>query len=195
MPANDTSASTSLQSYLSRLDAALGRLSDPERREILLETRSHVAEQAQRSPMSSVPEILAELGEPEAYARTFLVDQEPVPVRRLSALHGLARLATGRWTALPLLLFVLCCYSVAVLLLFVAVNEIIEPAATALIVKRGAAGTTIGFSLSDPSIAGQGGDVLGGWITPIALSIVAVIHLAMSALLRRVLRRESTAAI
>ena len=44
MPANDTSASTSLQRYLDRMDAALAGLSPAERREILLETQSQVAE-------------------------------------------------------------------------------------------------------------------------------------------------------
>ena len=193
MPANDTSASTSLQLYLSRMEGALARLSDSERREILLETQSHVAEQAERSPMLSVPEILEELGAPEAYARTFLVDQDPAPARRPGVLHGLARLATGSWTALPLLLFVLCCYSVAVFMLFVTVLEIQEPATTGFWVEQTATGRDVSLALSGPLIPGRGPDLLGGWIIVIALSVAAVIHLAMRALLRRVLPRESTA--
>src|SRR5687768_17447940 len=174
------------------MDAALAGLSPAERREILLETQSHVAEQARRSPMLSVPEILQELGEPEAYARTF-VDGNATPLRRPGVLHGIARLATGSWTALPVLLFVLCCYSVAVAMLFIAVNEVHEPETTALYVTQGAKGRTVAFAVSDPTIIGKGGDVLGGWLIPIALSIAAIIHLAMRALLRRVVTREPAA--
>ena len=65
MAANETITSTALQQYLNRMDVALARLSESERREILLETQSHVAEQVRRAPMLSVPEILTELGEPE----------------------------------------------------------------------------------------------------------------------------------
>jgi hypothetical protein len=191
VPANDTGASTSLQLYLNRMDAALGRLSESERREILLETQSHVAEQAERSPMLSVPEILAELGEPEAYARTFLVDSASAPTRSPGVLHAIARLATGSWSSLPLLLFVLCCYSVAVFMLFVAVLEIQEPATTGFWVEHTAAGRSAGLTLSGPLVPARGPDLLGGWIIVIALSIAAVIHLAMRALLRRVLSRET----
>src|SRR5687768_3613292 len=190
--ANDTSASTSLQRYLDRMDAALAGLSLAERREILLETQSHVAEQAERSPMLSVPEILAELGEPEAYARTFLVDGQPALPHRQGALHGLARLATGSWTALPLLLFVLCCYSVAVMMLFVAVNEIQEPETTGFWVEQTATGRDIGLTVSGPPTPTRGPDLLGGWLIPITLSIATMIHVAMRALLRRVLPREPT---
>jgi hypothetical protein len=195
VPGNDTVASTALQQYLTRLDTALAGLSDKERREILLETRSHVAEQARRSPMLSVPEILEELGPPEAYAQTFLVDRKPTPaaLHRPGVLHGLARLATGSWIALPLLLFVLSCYSVAVLMLFIAVNELQEPETTALVVRHDSAGRTVAFAVSDPTIAGKGDDVLGWWLIPISLALAAIIHLAMRALLARVLRREPTA--
>ena len=195
MPANETVASTALQQYLIRLDTALAGLPDKERGEILLETRSHVAEQARRSPMLSVPEILDELGPPEAYAQTFLVDRNPTPaaVHRPSVLHGLARLATGSWIALPLLLFVLCCYSVAVLMLFIAIVEIQEPATTGFWIDYTATGRDIGLTVSGPLVPGRGPDVLGGWLIVITLSIAAIIHVAMRALLGRVLRRESTA--
>jgi hypothetical protein len=191
VPANDTSASTALQEYLNRLDAALARLSETERREILLETRSHVAEQARRSPMLSVPEILRELGEPEDYARTFIAGGDPPAPGRLGALHGIARLATGSWTALPLLLFVLCCYSVAVFMLFVVFLEILEPATTGLWVEQTATGRNVDFTLSGPLTPGRGPDVLGAWLIVIALSTAAIIHIAMSALLRRVMPRET----
>jgi uncharacterized membrane protein len=192
VPANDTIASAVLQQYLTRLDAALTRLSEAERREILLETRSHVAEQARRSPMLSVPEILAELGEPESYARTFLPEQDASPPRRLGALHGIARLATGSWTALPLLLFVVCCYSAAVLMLFIAVAKIQEPEATGFFIEHTATGRDVFFGVSDPRAADKGQDLLGLWIIPITLSIATIIHLAMAALLRRFLSRESS---
>jgi len=192
VPANETSASTALQEYLNRLDSALVRLSETERREILLETQSHVAEQARRSPELSVPEILAELGGPGDYARTFLVDEDPPVARHRGALHGIARLATGSWTALPLLLFILCCYSVAVFMLFVVLLEILEPATTGLWVEQTATGRNVDFTLSGPLTQARGPDELGAWLIVIALSTAAIIHIAMSALLRRVLPREAT---
>jgi hypothetical protein len=173
------------------MDAALARLSESERREILLETQSHVAEQAERSPQLSVPEILEELGTPEAYARTFLVDGDRDAPRRTGALHGLARLATGSWTALPVLVFVVGFYSVAVLALLIALAELLEPATTGYFVQQTATGRDISFVVSGDPSAVRGPDLLGVWLIPIAISIAVVIHLAMSALLRRVTPRES----
>jgi hypothetical protein len=82
---------------------------------------------------------------------------------------------------------------VAVFMLFVTVLEIQEPATTGFWVEQTATGRDVSLALSGPLIPGRGPDLLGGWIIVIALSVAAVIHLAMRALLRRVLPRESTA--
>jgi hypothetical protein len=113
-------------------------------------------------------------------------------VRRGGALNGLARLATGSWTALPLLLVVVCCYSVAVFMLFVTVLEIVEPSTTGLWMEPTATGRSVGITLSGPVDPTRGPDVLGGWLIVITLSIAALIHLAMRALLRLALPRESS---
>jgi hypothetical protein len=170
-----------------RLDSALARLPAAQRREILLETQSHVADQARRSPMLSVPEILHELGAPDEYARTFLVDGNPAPTRKLGALHGLARLATGPWTGIPLLLFVVFCYSVGVLALLIALAELLEPETTGLFVHRLPVGRDISFVVSGPVDPTRGPDLLGAWLIPMGVGLALLIHLAMSALLRRVL--------
>jgi hypothetical protein len=139
--------------------------------------------------VSSVPEILVDLGQPEEYAQTFLVDRQPAPPRRSGALQGLARLATGSWTALPLLFFVLSCYSVAVIMVIIVIVEIQEPQNIGFFMDQTATGRDIFFGVSNPAVAARGEDLLGRWIMPIALSIAALIHLAMSALLRRVMPR------
>ena len=58
-----TATSKTLETYLTRLDSALGDLSSEDRREILLETRSHVTERAQRDSSLTIEEILDDLGD------------------------------------------------------------------------------------------------------------------------------------
>ena len=138
----------------------------------------------------SVPEILAELGEPEAYAQTFLPDRDPAPHRRLGSLNGIARLAGGSLKTLPLLIFVLTCYSVAIFALFVALLEITEPATTGFYMELDGPQRNVYFTISGPLIPEPKPDLLGAWLAPIMLVIAGLIHLAMSALLRRIGPRD-----
>lgn len=176
-----------LVAYLERLGAALAGAPPAERREILLETRSHVLERAGRSPAERVEDVLAELGAPEAYARQFLPDAvaapAPLPDNGLSAV---ARLAGGGWAALPALFGVATVYGVAALALFMAAWELRQPETVGLWIGTGPEGRRIllGSNLSGRNMR----EVLGGSLVPLALLVAATIHLAVSALLRRMLR-------
>lgn len=182
-------SSAGLERYLSRLEAELAAVPAPDRREILLETRSHVLERTSRSPSRSVEDILAELGPPEDYARQFLAEPEPRRTARPGALRGIARLATGRWTTLPLFFVVIGAYAVAALAFAIGVWKLIEPNGTGLLINDfGGGRRSVHLVVSDPRQ--QGREVLGYWLVPIALGISVGIHLAMSALLRRVLRSD-----
>ncbi len=156
-----------------------------------METRSHVLERTRRSPSISVEEVLAELGSPAHYARQFLPDDDPAPrPERPVVLHGLARLTDGGWTRVPLLLLVLAAYAVAVVAFVLGVWKLVEPNATGLWVNDlGGGRRTVELVASDPNRKGR--EVLGYWLVAIALSISIAIHLAMSALLRRLLRDDA----
>jgi len=162
-----------------------------ERREILLETRSHVLERTARAP-APVEAVLAELGPPEAYARQFLADAEP-PADAAPAtpapdvVQGFARLATGRWTALPLLLVVVTGYAFALLLFLLAVSKLLEPDTTGLYLSDARGRPAFLIVWSDPGFGGR--EVLGHLFAPLALAIAAALHLLLRALLRRVARR------
>ena len=195
MNRTEAGRSPELDRYLARLEAELRAVPPAERQEILLETRSHVLERTSRVPSLTVGDVLAELGSPEAYARQFLKEDAPVREResaplaqRPGALHGLARLATGRWTTLPLFLVVLAGYAVATFAFVFAAAKILEPNATGLFVDYVDGRRSVMLVWSDPTPDGR--DVLGWWLVPIALGISATIHLILSALLRRVLRND-----
>ena len=76
MPDAAASGTPTLESYLSQLDAQLDGLSVDERRDILMETKSHVAERVARFPFPRVEEVLEQLGAPNVYARQFLGDDK-----------------------------------------------------------------------------------------------------------------------
>jgi hypothetical protein len=173
-----------LDAYLSKLESALAQLSPGERRDILLETRSHVVDRATRPPFLDVDDALAELGPVETYARQFLPEQPPSTTRRSAAL-GLAQLIGSGWSALPLLALVAVAYFIAVFLFLLAVGKLVEPEATGLF----AGPKHVYLYWSSPNPAGR--DVLGLWFAPIALLGSLLIHLSVSALLRRVARRKA----
>jgi hypothetical protein len=191
--------SAPLEDYLTRLEAALGALSPAERREILLETRSHVLEQASRSPDRGVPAVLAELGPPESYASQFVGEAPAAPAAEAapaareapgsSTLHGLARLGAGGWRRAPMLLLVLTAYGIAGLGVLLLISEIVDPAGTGFVVRELPDGMRhIGFAISGTLEPGD--DLLGAWFAPLLLLLIAAIHLGVRRLLRRELRRH-----
>lgn len=178
-----------LEAYLARLRAELAGVPAAERQEILLETRSHVLERTGRPPARGVDEVLAELGPPAEYARQFLPEVEAAPPHRPGTLGGLAWLATGRWTALPLLFAVVLAYGVAAFTFLFAVSKLLEPNATGVYTSDAQGRRGLMIVWSDPTHGGH--EVLGMWLVPLALLVSLAIHLLMSTLLRRFFRAES----
>lgn len=184
-----TGSDARLDAYLARLEAELAPLPAQERREILLETRSHLLERTAGAPTGSGDAVLAELGSPEAYARQFLPHADE-PERPAGAPATIARLATGPWTGLPVLFVVMVAYGIAAGTFLLGVWKLVEPRATGLFVSHAGGGRSVMLVVSDPRAA-EGRDVLGYWFVPIAILISVSIHLAMSALLRRVHRHRA----
>lgn len=187
--AGPTIQSTTLDAYLRRLDSALARVPAAERREILLETRSHVVEQARRAPARSVADVLADLGEPEAYAHRFMDEEAPPPPRGPVALRGIGRLATGGWRSLPALLLVLAGYAVVALALLLAVVKLVSPDSIGVWVLEveGVRRSRFAGVTTEPQ---AGREVLGLTLVALLLLVAGAIHFSLSALLRRVLRQS-----
>jgi hypothetical protein len=98
----------------------------------------------------------------------------------------MARVAGGGWAALPTLFAVATAYAVAVLALFMAAWELRQPDTVGLWIGTGTEGRRflLGSNVSGRNMR----EVLGGSLVPLALLVAATIHLAVSALLRRLLR-------
>lgn len=64
-----------LESYLTKLDKALGPIPVGDRADIITEIKSHVTEAIERDPEHGVGSVLASLGEPETVANKYLMDR------------------------------------------------------------------------------------------------------------------------
>ena len=190
MSRSDAGRGSPLESYLSQLEAELAAVSSDDRREILMETRSHVLERTQRMTHGDVAHVLSELGPPERYARQFLPDAstEPMPSPHGTLLQRLLGVATRGWHTLPLFLLVVGGYFCAALAFLLAIGKIVEPNATGLFVDHANGRRQISFVWSEPNPRGR--DVLGLWFVPIMFGISVAIHLGVSTLLARVMRKE-----
>jgi hypothetical protein len=172
-----------LDAYLARLDASLAELPAEERRDILLETRSHVLEQSGRAPCRCVDEVLAELGPAERYARQFLPGSA-TPGPRPGVI---SRLAGQRWMGLVLMLPLVAAYSVAGFAVLLAINKMVEPANTGVWLHHPGEPFRLELVISDPD-ARPGREALGLWLVPLMLALALGVHLAVRAVLRRFLR-------
>jgi hypothetical protein len=190
MNRTEAGESPGLDRYLARLEAELRNVPLADREEILLETRSHVLERTSRSPSRSVEDVLSELGPPDAYARRFFPEADPEPVGRPVVLGGIARLATGPWMTIPLFVVVIGAYAVATAAFLIAVWKLVEPNATGLWITELEGGRrSAQLIVSDPHQKGR--EILGYWLVPLGLGVAGAIHLAMSALLRRMYRGDA----
>lgn len=70
-----------LETYLNRLDKALGQVPVSDRAEIVTEIKGHVVEAQSRDPGKTVDSILASLGEPEGVANKYLMERGLKPGR------------------------------------------------------------------------------------------------------------------
>jgi uncharacterized membrane protein len=193
--AGDPAASRNptLESYLSRLDAQLGALSPDERREILMETRSHVSERTARFPFPSVDEVLGQFDGPEVYARQFRQDRPPLPAAsqqrsRRTALQGLARLAAGGWLALPVLLVVVFAYAIALTAFIVGLTKVISPTEVGVWVSDVGGRTHLSHAGYNAEFGGR--EILGYWLAVITFGIGIAISAAASAFLRWLARTD-----
>jgi len=182
-----------LESYLSRLDAQLGTLSLDERREILMETRSHVSERAARFPFPSVEAVLAQFGGPDVYARQFLQDKVSLPppqqhTPRRTALQGLARLAAGGWLAMPVLLMVVFGYTVALAAFATGLTKVISPGDVGVWWHDVGGHSQLFHAGFNADLGGR--EILGYWLAVIAFGIAIAISVALSAFLRWLARTD-----
>jgi hypothetical protein len=185
MHGSESRTSSALDQYLDRLDSALTGVPPHERNDILREMRSHVIERTRRAPFPDVEQVLSELGPPAAYARQFLPETELVPTTSRAVLPQVAQLVGGGWRTLPLLLVVLTSYAVGIVAFAIALWKLIEPDGTGLWINElGSGRRSISLMISDPRQEGR--EVLGYWLVPIGMGIAVLVHLGMSALLKRV---------
>jgi uncharacterized membrane protein len=197
----DPTADAAVASYLARLDAALAAVPPGDRREILLETRSHVVERLGRSPWRGADAVLAELGAPEAYARQFLGDDDGAPAppappappgatQGSATLFALAQLTTRGGRALPWLLLFGALYVVAGVALLFVIGDVFFPTGTGVFVQPpSAASPHVWVVIAEAGAPGA--DLLGRAIIPIGLLVAAAIHLAARGLLARLVGREA----
>jgi hypothetical protein len=186
-PARDAAV---LKAYLARVEGELATAPEADRREILLETQSHVAEQLRRSPTRPIDDVLAELGPPDVYARHFLRDGAVPQITASRWARALGRLADGRWTSRPLLFLVVAAYAVAVLALVLAVSKVLAPDSLGLWIAEvpGRSRPRFFFGVTDQ--AQEGREVLGYWIILPLLLIAVSIHLGIARFLKRALRDD-----
>lgn len=185
MNTSERGGAAALESYLSWLGAELDGLPAAERREILLETRSHVLERTQASDWESVGDVLAGFGSPKEYAQRFLSEKAAAP-RRFSALRHIRRLITAGWRSFPLLVLILAAYAVALFALVVAVWKILSPEDVGLWISYRDGQYEAAFLIFRSWFEGnEGREVLGRSLVVIGLSISVSIHLTISGLLRR----------
>ncbi|HTE45508.1 MAG TPA: hypothetical protein VK636_09715 [Gemmatimonadaceae bacterium] len=179
-----------LESYLSVLDSHLGGLSVDERRDILMETRSHVSERVARFPFPKVEDVLEQLGAPHVYARQFLRDDRSSRMTGGgTALRGLAHLVSRGWWSVPLLLVVILVYTLSLSAFAIGVVKLISPNDVGVWV-RDVDGQRLlvhaGFN------AGRGGiESLGYKLAVIAFAVALVTGFAATAFLRRLARTDA----
>jgi hypothetical protein len=158
-----------IAAYERKLRWALSALPDADRDGILDEMRSHVLDRVDAG--ASVQQTLEALGDPNEYARRFCdaynvasaLSSRRTPHLVGALVGGLARSLTAAFAALV----ILAAWSAAALIAYVAVLKIGDPAHVGL--WRGPDFFFIG--IVDNPATGQ--ELLGPWITPLAL-VVAV---------------------
>lgn len=70
-----------IESYLTRLDRALGPVSVSGRADIVLEIKSHIMDTLERHPEQNVQQVIEALGEPEVVANRYLIERGLKPAK------------------------------------------------------------------------------------------------------------------
>lgn len=99
-----------LETYLTALDKALGPIPVSDRADILIEIKSHILDATERNPQSSIPQLLAALGEPEQVANRYLLERGLKPNRQ-------SRAPIVKWLTIGFLgTFAIICFSFVALI-------------------------------------------------------------------------------
>ncbi len=174
-----------IESYLRRLRLALGTLPVEERQEICRELESHLDERAGESD-TALQSCLAELGEPETYARAFHDDYElsvALASGSTARLFAQSLRLAGRsiWAAAGFLFF-LSLFAISGGLMAVAMIKPFFPQQVGLWLPT-SGGFIFGF-VDTTSIAGVQ-EIMGWWFIPVALVSGFVLWILASRLLEK----------
>jgi uncharacterized membrane protein len=160
-----TSEPPKLIEYARRLRWALGALPEADRDDIVAEMRSHVLDRVDAG--TTLDEALAALGPQDEYARAFLENYEVASAlssrRTPDLLHALVRGATRSSRAIVASVAIVTVWVLPLVLAYTAVLKVGDPSRVGL--WSGDNFFFIGVT-NDPS---NGSELLGPWITPLAL--------------------------
>ncbi len=173
-------AQQTIETYLARLRARLGGISEQDVREIVEELRSHIVDKAgagaEGVTAAGVSATLAALGSPEELASEYMTDNllaraeiSRSPVRILESLFRWASLSMAGFFA-----FMVCLvgYLLGVSFVLCALLKPIHPLTAGLwILPAGANDFMISLRLGFGSAPAGGREVLGWWIEPIGLVV------------------------
>lgn len=177
-------ANQRVEQYLASLEAELRGLPATERREIVLETRSHIVE---RSSSMITGDVLAELGPAHEYARQFFSQaNEPVPYRLLPLL---GRLPENRWIVAPVTAAIVMLYALAAVTAAIATAKLLSPSGTGLWIEHLGSARRFAFHVS-PTETGPPGEVLGWWLVVLGYGVAVLIHFGVVSALRRLVLRQ-----
>lgn len=174
--------------YCRKLRWALSTLPDVDRDGIVAETQSHVLDRVDAG--ASLDEVLGALGDPDDYARAFreahsiatALSSRRTPHMLRALLEGAARSLAAAGAGLAILVI----WVLAALVAYVAVLKVSDPAHVGL--WSGQHFFFLGI-IDDPS---TGRELLGPWITPLALVCIVIAWFATRYLAVWALKRLTT---
>ncbi|MCU0755943.1 MAG: hypothetical protein MUE46_12595 [Xanthomonadales bacterium] len=174
-----------LGEYARKLRWALAALPEADRDDIVAEMRSHVLDRVDTG--STVDEALAALGTPEDYARAFCENYTVASAlssrRTPHLLHALVEGATHSAGAIAAFAAIVMLWAVPLLVAYTALLKIGDPSHVGL--WRGQDFFFIGI-IDDPS---TGTELLGPWITPLAMLLIVAAWLITRSIAVWALRR------
>jgi len=178
-----------LADYARRLKWALSALPEADRDDIVAEMRSHVLDRVDTG--STLDAALAALGAPDDYARafreTYTVASALSSRQTPQMLHALVQGATRSAGAIAAFVVIVLVWAVPALVAYTAILKISNPSHVGL--WRGEHFFFIGV-IDDPS---RGTELLGPWITPLALLCVVLAWLITRSIAVWALRRLTPA--
>jgi hypothetical protein len=171
--AAQTDTRAQIERYLLRLRAALGRMSDTEKAEILSDIRNHIEERVAAAPAgeaANVAETIAALGTPETLAASYRRERLMASATA-SGEPGLLLHATYQWALTGLrgflaFMVLLTGYSIGIGFVMCALLKPFLPAHVGLWLDPPAFSLGFMSSLDHP-----GRELLGWWIIPIGWTV------------------------